>query len=48
MMRLIKRTRRPDVSFCERCGSVCDAGCRAGAIREQARMRAFASGWRPV
>ena len=29
------------VEFCERCGSVCDAGCRAEEQREQLRLEAL-------
>jgi hypothetical protein len=27
------------VSFCERCGQVCDAACRLAALRERALSR---------
>jgi hypothetical protein len=31
----------PAVGFCERCGVVCDARCRADRLREQARTSAL-------
>lgn len=34
------------VAFCERCGSVCDASCRAVAAREAAHMQALLGAWR--
>ena len=34
------------VSFCERCGEVCNAACRADALRERARLQTIAYGWR--
>ena len=46
MLRLFKRTRELTLSFCERCGSVCDSVCHAEAIREHALQRALAYGWR--
>jgi hypothetical protein len=45
-MRRFLRRRRPidpaAVSFCERCGAVCDARCRADTLREQAKASAVA------
>jgi hypothetical protein len=45
-MRRFLRRRRPmtpaAVGFCERCGVVCSARCRADRVREQARTSAFA------
>ncbi|MEP6600083.1 MAG: hypothetical protein ABJB98_11690 [Actinomycetota bacterium] len=40
-MKLLHRLRsalggHPYVTFCDSCGQVCDAKCRAGAIRERA------------
>jgi hypothetical protein len=46
MLRLFRKTKNRVVWFCERCGSVCDSGCRSEAIREHARQRALAYGWR--
>ncbi len=46
MPRVFKKTSTRVVSFCERCGSVCDSVCRAEAIRENVRQRALVSGWR--
>jgi hypothetical protein len=31
-----KRASEQAVSFCERCGRVCDAACRRSALRERA------------
>jgi hypothetical protein len=44
MLRLFKRTKELAVEFCDRCGRVCDASCRAIAIREQAATRALRLG----
>jgi hypothetical protein len=33
------------VEFCDACACVCDAACRADALREQARERALAMRW---
>lgn len=46
MLRLFKRTKELAVEFCERCAQVCDAGCRAAALREGARTRALQFGGR--
>lgn len=46
MLGRFRRTRELTVSFCERCGSVCDSACRAEAVREHALRRALAYGWR--
>ena len=35
------------VEFCDRCGCVCDARCRADRLRDQAILRALTAGWRP-
>jgi hypothetical protein len=35
MLRLLKRSKERTVEFCDRCAQVCDAGCRAAAIRER-------------
>jgi hypothetical protein len=40
---MFRRPKSTDAEFCDRCGSVCDARCRALAIREQALTRAVAS-----
>jgi hypothetical protein len=45
MWRFLRRRRPVDpatVGFCERCGVVCDARCRADRLREQARANAVA------
>jgi hypothetical protein len=39
MRRLFKRTKELAVSFCERCGRVCDAGCRRAALRERTLLQ---------
>ncbi len=41
-----KRARRrlAMVEFCDRCGSVCDARCRAERLRDQTRARARSLG----
>jgi hypothetical protein len=36
MLRLGRRSSELAVEFCDRCAKVCDAGCRAAAIRERA------------
>jgi hypothetical protein len=36
MLKLPKRSKELAVEFCDRCTEVCDAGCRAAAIRERA------------
>ena len=51
MWKLLRRRRPVDldrVIFCERCGEVCDARCRADALRERAKAdaMAFRTGWR--
>ena len=51
MRRFLRRRRAAylaAVSFCERCGTVCDPGCRADALLERARAGAFTfqAGWR--
>ena len=48
MFKLFGKTKDRLVSFCERCGSVCDSVCRAKAVREHARQKALAYGWRQV
>lgn len=36
------KPKRWSVEFCDRCGSVCDSGCRARGIREAALQRGLA------
>jgi hypothetical protein len=36
VLKLLKRSKEVAVEFCDRCAKVCDAGCRAAAIRERA------------
>jgi len=38
MWRQDEKTETPTVRFCERCGQVCDAGCRRAALREHALL----------
>ena len=46
MLRLFKRTKEFGVDFCERCARVCDAGCRAAALRERNLVQALRFGMR--
>jgi hypothetical protein len=46
MLSWLRRSRELAVEFCDRCAKVCDAGCRATAVREQARLRALRFGAR--
>jgi hypothetical protein len=39
MLRWLRKSKKVAVEFCHRCGRVCDAGCRAAAVREQALLR---------
>lgn len=45
-MKRLKRDKgaRVDVEFCEACGSVCDARCRADRLRDRAREKALLNG----
>ena len=45
MRKLFKRTTEP-VEFCERCGEVCNAGCRHATLREQAFLQQLSLGMR--
>jgi hypothetical protein len=48
-MRRFLRRRPVDaaaVSFCERCGAVCDTRCRTDSLQEQTRALAFQAGLR--
>jgi hypothetical protein len=46
MLWLQRKSKELAVEFCERCAGVCDATCRAVAVREQARASRY--GWRLV
>jgi hypothetical protein len=46
MSRLFRSSKVRLVAFCDRCARVCDAACRADAIRERALMRALRLGVR--
>jgi hypothetical protein len=46
MLRLLRRSKALAVEFCDRCAKVCDAGCCAAAVREQALTRALRFGVR--
>ena len=35
----LDRTSELAVEFCERCGQVCDDGCRRAAVRERALLQ---------
>jgi hypothetical protein len=39
------RTKELAASFCERCGEICDAGCRRAALRERVLLQQI---WRGV
>ena len=39
MRKVFGRTKELAVAFCERCGQVCDAGCRRAALRERALLQ---------
>ena len=45
MKNLFGKNRTRTIDFCERCGDVCDSGCRANATREAARLWVL-PGWR--
>jgi hypothetical protein len=45
-MKLIRSKRRHDVTFCDRCSSVCDARCRSNAMRESSQDRVLEHGFR--
>ena len=36
MLKLWRRSKELAVEFCDRCAKVCDASCRAAALRERA------------
>jgi hypothetical protein len=39
MRKLFTRTRELAVSFCGRCGEVCDAGCRRAVLRKRVLLQ---------
>ena len=39
MSKWLRKSKEVAVEFCDRCARVCDAGCRAAAVREQAMLR---------
>ena len=45
MWRLFERTKDLTVSFCERCGRICDDTCRRPALRERVLLQQV---WRGV
>jgi hypothetical protein len=45
MPKLFRKSKKL-VEFCDRCARVCDAGCRAAAIRNRAVTQALRSGAR--
>jgi hypothetical protein len=46
MLSRLRRSKALAVEFCDRCSRVCDAGCRAAAIREQTLLRVLRFGVR--
>jgi hypothetical protein len=46
MLRLLRKSKALTVEFCDRCARVCDAGCRAAAVRDNALERALRFGVR--
>jgi len=46
MRNLFRRTKEAAVTFCERCGEVCDAGCRRAALRERGLLQRLRLGLR--
>lgn len=46
MSKRLTKTREMAVTFCERCGQVCNSTCRADALRERARLQMLSYGWR--
>jgi hypothetical protein len=46
MLRRLRRSRELAVEFCDRCAQVCDAACRADAVRESALAQALRFGVR--
>jgi hypothetical protein len=42
----LRKRRAFVVEFCDRCSEVCDAACRAEAMRERTRMQALQFGVR--
>jgi hypothetical protein len=48
MRRSLRKSKELAVDFCERCSRVCDARCRANAVRERARTQVLRYGGRLV
>ena len=46
MLSWLRKSRELAVEFCDRCAKVCDASCRATAVRDQAMLRAVRFGAR--
>ncbi|MCZ7587471.1 MAG: hypothetical protein M5U27_01135 [Gaiella sp.] len=46
MWKLFEKERESTVSFCDRCGQVCDERCRSEALREQALLQQLRLGFR--
>jgi hypothetical protein len=44
MLRWLRKSKELAVGFCDRCAQVCDAACRADAVREQALAKALRFG----
>jgi hypothetical protein len=39
MLKWLRKSKEVAVEFCDRCARVCDVGCSAAAVREQALLR---------
>ena len=46
MLKLLRKSKELAVEFCDRCGRICDASCRATAIRERALLQSLRLGVR--
>ena len=46
MLSWLRKPRELVVDFCDRCAQVCDAACRAEAVRERTRMQVLQFGAR--
>jgi hypothetical protein len=46
MLKLLRKSKKLAVEFCDRCVRVCAASCRATAIRERALLQALRFGAR--
>jgi hypothetical protein len=46
MLKLLEKSKKLAVEFCDRCVRVCHARCRAAAIRERALVQSLREGAR--